>query len=369
MKLDGMITEQQAWVESELIGHLQQLIRLDSRTERAQETQVARYLTGQMTEAGIRCEWAEPVPGKGSMVAFFDGEAPQEPALLLLAHTDTAGWEGQQWKHPPLSGVYQDGTIWGRGAVDCKGLAVVWLVLLLLAAKCGLRPRRPLLFAAVADEETGGQYGTGWLLEHTQLLKQVGFVLGEGGGYPVFFGGRRYVTCQTGEQEASVAKPSGSSPFFGGYYNTDVVSEFCRRVVAGQKRSYRWLAARPGLRSWLLSRLQAAAPVRTDVAALFRSAPLPATDCDTELFRLLARYTPGGVPEEHVLPYVTPGCSDNRFFRAKGIPTYGFFPLGDEQTIRTIHQANERIRAADLTAAFWCLFAVVSSFCELEFSA
>lgn len=373
MKLDRLLTEQHPWIERELLWHLQQVIRLDSRTALAQETRIAHYLAAQLTAAGIRHELVEPVPGKGSVVAFLDGEGSGRPksSLLLLAHTDTAEWEEREWLYPPLSGAYRDGSVWGRGAIDCKGLVVIWLVMLLLAAKWQLRPQRSLVFAAVADEEAGGQYGTGWLLEHTRLLQDVGFVLGEGGGYPVFFGEQRYLTCQTGEQ--GVAAWPGGATIPGrkpaarcSSSSSASISEFCQRVFAEQKNVYRWLAAYPGLWPVLLSRLQASAPVQVDLTALFQAEHLPETDCHTPLFGLITDRAKQLTEAVNVVPYVTPGLSDNRFFRARGIPTYGFFPLQNENAILTIHRANERIDLADLVTAFHILFQVVGRFCQMR---
>lgn len=366
MQLDKLLVEHQAWIQEELLRHLQQLLRLDSRTALARETEIARYLATELAAASIGCEVVEPVHGKGSTIAFLgrEGTGRREPSLLLLSHTDTAGWDERQWQYPPLSGLFQDGHIWGRGAVDCKGLVTIWLVVLLLAARCKLWPERPIVFAAVADEEAGGKYGAGWLMEYTSFFQDVGFVLGEGGGYPVFFGGRRYLTCQTGEQGPAVAAYGSSGQLPDSYSNTDVVHDFCQRVLAGQKWPYRWLAAWPGLWPRGLSRLQAAAPVRVNLDILFHTNSSPATDCRTELFQLIAEQVAQGEEAVAVLPYVTPGISDNRFFRNSGIPAYGFFPLRDEEAIRTIHQANERIALADLVMAFNILFQVVSRFCR-----
>lgn len=358
--IDRLLTEQQSWIERELLEHLQQLIRLDSRTALARETQVARYLAAQLTAAGIRHELVEPIPGKGSVVAFLDGDDSEEPlpALLLLAHTDTADWQEREWWHPPLGGEYRGGFVWGRGAIDCKGLAAIWLVLLLLAAKLKLHVQRPIVFAAVADEEAGGKHGTRYLLEHTQLLQSVGHVLGEGGGFPAAFGGSWYLTCQTGER----VEATGGTRCF----HSASTGEFCRRVFAEQKSVYRWLAAVPFFWSMLLSRLQALAPTRLDLAGLFQAGRLSETQWRLPLFSLICDQVKRLPTFIDVLPYVTPGYSDNRFFRDRGIPTYGFFPLQDTKAIMTTHRANERVSLMELSTAFYILFQVVGRFCQMR---
>lgn len=63
------------------------------------------------------------------------------------------------WDHPPFSGNQAAGFIWGRGALDMKGM----LVCLLAAAEDIIAEQlsidRPFLLAIGGDEETGGERG------------------------------------------------------------------------------------------------------------------------------------------------------------------------------------------------------------------
>ena len=72
------------------------------------------------------------------------------------------------WDVDPFEGVIKDGCIWGRGALDMKGMGVLGLMVMLLFKRHGIQPSRDLIFLAVADEEallrvrTGcGRLGTG----------------------------------------------------------------------------------------------------------------------------------------------------------------------------------------------------------------
>jgi acetylornithine deacetylase/succinyl-diaminopimelate desuccinylase-like protein len=82
---------------------------------------------------------------------------------------------------PPFEGLMRDGYVWGRGALDMKGMAVLELMTVLTLKRLGAKLRRPVRLLAVADEEAGSAYGAEWLdREHPELLDGA-FVLNEGG--------------------------------------------------------------------------------------------------------------------------------------------------------------------------------------------
>lgn len=62
---------------------------------------------------------------------------------------------------------------------------------------------------------------------------------------------------------------------------------------------------------------------------------------------VIATCRPGAIP----LPTVTPGFSDNRFLRRRGVPTYGFFPFLRLETARRQHGPNERLPLRELEEA------------------
>jgi acetylornithine deacetylase/succinyl-diaminopimelate desuccinylase-like protein len=87
----------------------------------------------------------------------------------------------------PLAGEIRDGYVWGRGALDMKGTAVVQLQAFLALHAAGQPLNRDVLFVATADEEAGGSYGAGWLVEqHPEVFTDVGYLLNEGGGGALF---------------------------------------------------------------------------------------------------------------------------------------------------------------------------------------
>ena len=43
--------------------------------------------------------------------------------LILLAHLDVVAANPSQWRYDPFAGTLADGYIWGRGALDMKGMS------------------------------------------------------------------------------------------------------------------------------------------------------------------------------------------------------------------------------------------------------
>jgi acetylornithine deacetylase/succinyl-diaminopimelate desuccinylase-like protein len=106
-----------------------------------------------------------------------------EPALVLLHHIDVVSADPRYWQVDPLAGEIRSGYVWGRGALDMKGTAIAQLQAFLALHASGARLTRDVLFVATADEEAGGAYGAGWLIEqHPEIFEGAGFLLNEGGG-------------------------------------------------------------------------------------------------------------------------------------------------------------------------------------------
>lgn len=107
------------------------------------------------------------------------GDPTARPCLMLHAHIDTvpAGDEAR-WSSPPFAAEISDGKIVGRGAGDDKGSVAAQVVAFLSLARSNLPLQGCVKLVIVADEESGGNYGTRWL--HQQGLLATDFlVVGE----------------------------------------------------------------------------------------------------------------------------------------------------------------------------------------------
>ncbi len=93
-----------------------------------------------------------------------------EKTLLVHSHYDTqpAG-DRSRWTSDPYVAALREGAIYGRGAGDDKGSVAAQLAALLALARGGFAPSYRVLFAFVADEESGGERGTRFLHERGEL--------------------------------------------------------------------------------------------------------------------------------------------------------------------------------------------------------
>lgn len=70
---------------------------------------------------------------------------------------------------------------------------------------------------------------------------------------------------------------------------------------------------------------------------------------DTDLFEAIERVVPLVAPDAVVIPSVTPGTMDARYFAAAGLPTYRFHPFIAGEALRaSIHGTDERLPVAEL---------------------
>lgn len=187
----------------ETVAHLQTLIRLETVNPPGNEMVVARYLDDVLRGAGIETWLDEPTEGRASLIARIRGSGRERP-ILLMAHMDVVGVEKEKWTMQPFGGEILDGFIYGRGAIDDKGMLAVNLQTMLIVRRAldngAALPSRDIIFLATSDEETGGIYGIDWILENRRALIDAEFALNEGGRIRVVEGETLYCAVQCAEK-------------------------------------------------------------------------------------------------------------------------------------------------------------------------
>jgi acetylornithine deacetylase/succinyl-diaminopimelate desuccinylase-like protein len=166
---------------SEAAGWLRDYLRIDTTNPPGNERPAADYLAGILARQGIPSRlWLSPT-GRASLSARLTSRRSGGRAVLLLHHMDVVA-PGPGWTVPPFAGLIRHDRLWGRGALDDKGLGVCGLAALVDLARRRVELERDVLFLAVADEENGGAQGAAWLLaSHPELFAGVEAVIGEGG--------------------------------------------------------------------------------------------------------------------------------------------------------------------------------------------
>ena len=133
-------------------------LQVDTINPPGNETRGAEFLAAVLEREGIETEIHEFAPGRGSLVARLPGDG-SEPPLCLMSHIDVVTAEAEYWPPDkgPLSGaIDEDGLIWGRGALDMKGMGAIELMSMVWIRRLGLPLKRDVVLLAVADEELGG---------------------------------------------------------------------------------------------------------------------------------------------------------------------------------------------------------------------
>jgi acetylornithine deacetylase/succinyl-diaminopimelate desuccinylase-like protein len=191
-------------LREEVVGLLQDLIRLNTVNPPGNETVAAELLRDYLEPFGVDCELYARVPERANLVARIRGRG-DGPRLLLLSHTDTVLADPAEWSVDPWSGELRDGHVWGRGALDMKGQVAANAVAIASLARDGFEPSGDLIFAATADEELGegADYGLSWLCrEHPEAVR-CDYAVNEGAGDRVEVGGRVLYLCSSAEKRSS----------------------------------------------------------------------------------------------------------------------------------------------------------------------
>lgn len=175
------------------------LIRFDTTNPGRGERPAAEYVAGLLAEAGIEPVVFESAERRTSVVARIPGETPE--ALLIHGHLDVVPAEPADWRIHPFSGEITGGCVWGRGAVDMKGTLSMTLALVRDWARRGVRPRRDVVLAFLADEEATGEYGSRHAVRrHRELFDGCTEAISESGGYSVELPGARVYPVAVGER-------------------------------------------------------------------------------------------------------------------------------------------------------------------------
>ena len=170
-------------LDDEAVLWLQEDLQVDTVNPPGNESRAVDFYAKIFKNEGIEFNSAESAPGRGNIWARIKGGG--KPALILLQHTDVVPANMNFWTRDAFSGEIHDGYIWGRGALDMKGTGISQLAVFLSLHRSGLALNRDVVFLATADEEAGGAYGAGWMVEnHPEVFADAGLLINEGGsGY------------------------------------------------------------------------------------------------------------------------------------------------------------------------------------------
>ena len=156
-------------------------------TESSGDTLVAaKAMAARLTQAGFPAADVQVLssgPRKGTLVARLRGSGKLRP-ILLMAHIDVVEAKREDWDFDPFRLQEVDGFFRGRGSIDDKAMASIFVANLIRYRHEGFVPDRDIILALTTDEELADSPhdGTRWLLENHRSLIDAELALNEGGG-------------------------------------------------------------------------------------------------------------------------------------------------------------------------------------------
>ena len=163
---------------------LKRMLSIDTQNfgDGAKTRPFAEMLKGVWDNAGVSAEIIEtPQPDNVHLIARVKGTTSAAP-LLILGHSDVVPVEREKWATDPFGAVVKDGQIFGRGALDMKGMDSAAVSGLLRHVNEGAKFERDIIVLTDCDEEAGS-YGSRWLAENHWDKVDAGMVLTEGGWF------------------------------------------------------------------------------------------------------------------------------------------------------------------------------------------
>jgi len=135
-------------------------LRVDTVNPPGNERNGADFLAALLQAKGIESEIIDHGDNRASLIARVKATKPNgEGAICLVNHIDVVTSEIERWppERGPLSGAVVDvdgeKMVYGRGALDMKGMGMMELHALFALIDSGVERTRDLVFVAVADEE------------------------------------------------------------------------------------------------------------------------------------------------------------------------------------------------------------------------
>jgi acetylornithine deacetylase/succinyl-diaminopimelate desuccinylase-like protein len=364
----------------------------------------------------------ESTPERVILLARLPANAPiagRKP-IVLLHHMDVVPADAKRWPLPPFAAEVRDGELWGRGAIDMKGIGVTQLYAFLALKNQPTKRTRDVILLAVPDEEAGGKLGARFMIENHYADLDPEYVLDEGGcgSRDLFAEGKLVFGIGVAEKKilwlklrAEGIAGHGSQPHENNP-NDRLVRALSRLLAApppmGELDVIKTLRARIGqpannkymraierstialttLRSgvgdppkanvipslaeatidcrvlpgttkeqWLDELRKKLDDAAIAIDILYESVDPVVTPTDTSFYRALEASLLRHHPGAIVTPTLVPYGTDSNAFRPRGVKSYGLFPVVlPAAIIASMHGDSERLPIGELSGGIQVLY-------------
>lgn len=171
-------------LRDETVQILSDYLKINTTNPPGNELQTALFLKRILDREGIPAQildTAELKPsGRANLYARLRGNGTRK-AIALVHHMDVVPADSRYWSVDPFSGLVKDGYVWGRGALDMKGEGIIHLMAMIAVKRARVPLDRDIVFIANADEELDGAGAQTFVDRHADLIKDVEFLITEGG--------------------------------------------------------------------------------------------------------------------------------------------------------------------------------------------
>ncbi len=420
-------TEAVDWdaVMGEAAETLSTYVKIDSSHPSGRTVETAALFAERLQAAGIESRVYETgTEGKVNLVARLRADAPVGKPLLISNHMDVVQAVAADWTFDPYSGEIADGYVYGRGALDTKGMGVMELMAMLLLERRGVELRRDVILMCTCDEEIGSTLGAKWMADNHFEDLDPACMLDEGGsGMRGFFSAGDVFEVVVDEKRAvrfrmiARAEPGhASQPWPEAATHRLVraanailtqppedrecapVAEMIRRLgPSAREEMTRYRATQPLLHDTVsLTMLSGGYKINvipeqaemsfdcrllpdTDERAFvsnieqvindpgvrlevsWPNAPSATAPWDNELAAAIEQACLAAAPGSVVTPSVCVGGTDARFFRERGVPAYGLVPcLFTAEDLKGYHGIDERLSLDNLRLGCQIVFDTVA---------
>ena len=191
-------------ITREARGWLADLIKINTSNPPGNESLAAMYVSNLLQKEGIKPEILDVGAGRSAVVARLRSSVVPDPskALLLVAHLDVVPVDRARWTVDPFGAVIKDGYLYGRGAIDDKGMLAANLAAFINLKRSSAHLNRDVIFLATADEEQSADASVRTLIAKYWDKFAAGFAINEGGNVFMKNGKVQYIGVQAGEKVA-----------------------------------------------------------------------------------------------------------------------------------------------------------------------
>ena len=147
------------------------------------EAEAGKFLKSLCAENGLYITQMGDTNGNYNFTASVVPLDKKIPNIILLNHLDVVpAGDVSNWKHPPFSGKITDSEIWGRGAWDNKGAAIMQIFTAIEMSKRYKNrfPKYNISVFSVSCEETQCEGGIKYVLDNYLDILNPAVVIGEG---------------------------------------------------------------------------------------------------------------------------------------------------------------------------------------------